>query len=107
MRLTDKTLGETRIILRQKVCRDSGDPAITESIDRDWHSLQYFEERGFPTALILLECRSLGFDCLFPNSVLLIRSHQDRESILLRRTTGRSGRVYSPGVTGTRKLIAS
>ena len=66
-----------RIALRQKVCRDAGDLAITESVDCNWHSLQHFKEGGFPTALILLESRSLGFNCFFPDGVLLVRGHQD------------------------------
>lgn len=61
--------------LRQKVRGDSGDLAITESIDRNWHPLQHLEERGLSAALVLLERGRLGFNCFFPDGVLLVGGH--------------------------------
>lgn len=70
-------MGRKRTVVRQEICSYTGDLAITESVDRDRHPLQHFEERGLSTALVLFECRSLGFNRLFPDGVLLIRGHQD------------------------------
>ena len=104
LRLTDRAAEKRGAAPRQKIRSDSGDLAIPECIDCNRHSLQHFEERGFSTTLVLLECRGLGFDRLFPDGVLLICSHQYRESVLLHRDSGRPRRVRNLRVTSTRRF---